>query len=594
GGMGVVYLARDTNLQRAVALKVLPAHLTQDADRVRRFRREARAVSALNHPNILTLFELGTTSAHETIHFIATEYVEGNTLRHLITEGNLTLGQVLEVALQTASALAAAHEAGVIHRDIKPENLMVRPDGLVKVLDFGIAKLAQRKTFSEAPPSFSTVNTDPGQIIGTINYMSPEQARGLDVDARSDLFSLGVVLYEMLTGRAPFAGATTSDVLVAILNGNPPLLNRYHPALPAALQNIVTRAMAKDCQARYQCAADLYDELKELQEELKLAARLKRAGDTPVRQVSLSLRVGQSSSSNSAAISTDDAPTVATTAVTNPPLLRHLARPLPLGALALLVGLASLALYRYAPMTAREEIRAIAVLPFVNDTGDAEIEYLPAGITDNLMQSLQQMPGLRVMARGTIYTYQNRVVDPRQVGQDLKVQAVITGSVKRQGDRLTVRAELAETRDGTQLWSESFQRPLDDLSALQDQLAREISLKLRPQLANTSTPPTSTTPPVKSEAYQLYLKGRYFQRQSSQASGEKALALFNQAIQLEPKFALPHSGIALVYQNFSSQSMPPREARERARQAALTALSLDNQLAEAHYALATVKVLDWD
>ncbi|NOT60412.1 MAG: protein kinase [Acidobacteria bacterium] len=591
GGMGAVYLARDARLGRQVALKLLPPATVADAESVRRFRQEARAVSALNHPNILTLFELGESDEQQTTHFIATEYVEGQTLRSLLKQGSLTLGEALDVAAQTASALAAAHEAGIIHRDIKPENLMRRPDGLVKVLDFGIAKLTRRKT-AAGNASFLTVNTNPGLIMGTVSYMSPEQARGLDVDSRSDLFSLGVVLYEMLTAHAPFAGATTSDVLASILEREPPPLKSYAPALPAELQRIVSRALAKERDERYQHANELLAELKELKQELELAARLKRSGDTPVGQVSLSLRVGQTAPGSAA--NTDDAPTTVTNAVTKPAALRRFVRPPILVILAATALLIVLALYRYWPQGSREEIRAIAVLPFVNASNDSEIEYLTDGITDNLMQSLQQMSGLRVMARGTINTYKGRVVDPRQVGQELKVQAVITGRIQRQGNRLVVSADMAETRDGTLLWDDRYQRSLDDLSALQDQLAREIALKLRPQLAQTATPQTSTTPAIKSEAYQLYLKGRYFQRQATQVGGEKALELFNQAIRLEPKFALPHSGIALVYQNLSSQSVPPREARERARQAALTALALNNQLAEAHYALATVKVLDWD
>ncbi len=592
GGMGTVYLAQDTQLGRQVALKLLPPAAVADTGNLRRFRQEARAVSALNHPNILTLHEIG--EADET-HFIATEYVAGQTLRDLLTNGGLTLGEALDVALQTASALAAAHETSIVHRDIKPENLMRRPDGLVKVLDFGIAKLARRKSNpkigTEADTAFSTVHTNPGLIMGTVSYMSPEQARGLDVDARSDLFSLGVVLYEMLTGRAPFARATTGDVLVAILEREPPPLKSYAPALPVALQHIVSRAMAKDRDQRYQHASELLGELKELKQEFELAARLKRSGDTPARQASLSLRVGQAVPDSAA--NTGDAPT----AITKPAFLHRFAQPLKLAAMTLLaltlMMTLALLIYRYWPTKRGERIQSIAVLPFVNASHDPQMEYLPDGLTENLMQSLQQL-GLRVMARGTVFSYKGRDVDPRQVGQDLQVEAVITGRAERQGERLLISIELADATDGKLLWSEKYQRTITDLMTVQGDIARELSVKLGLRLTSDQQQQLAQRPTNNSEAYQLYLKGNHLYHQLTRASGEQALALFHQALALEPRMALAYCGIARVYVDFSSKYLPPHEANPKARQAALTALALDEGLAEAHFVLGLVKILDWD
>ncbi len=601
GGMGAVYLAYDPRLGRQVALKLLSRRSTSDAERVRRFRQEARAISTLNHPNILTIHEIGEAQTAEgLVYYIATEFVEGGTLRTLLRGAGLTLGELLDTAVQAAGALSAAHQAGIVHRDIKPENIMLRPDGLVKVLDFGLAKLTDTHAAPATPATFSTVDTDPGQLMGTISYMSPEQARGLEVDGRTDIFSLGVVLYELLTGRAPFAGATTGDVLVSILEREPPALQTYAPQMPAALQRIVKRALAKDCNQRYQQAAAFASELKELKQELELAANFKRIGDTLTGQPSLSLRVGQAAPGADAR----EAAAFTTKAAGRPTgksrrLLTRLSahrKGLALSVALLVLLLAGVTLSQLWRMShTATGFDTLAVLPFVNVAADPELEYLADGLTESLMQNLQQqLPGLRVMARGTVFTYKGREVDPRQVGNDLKVRAIITGRVQRQGERLVIAAELADTSDGTQLWSERYQKTAADLQAVQAEIVREVTLKLRPPLRNSTGQPTAQPPAVNSEAYQLYLKGRYFQRQLTKESGEKALALFNQALALEPRFALPHSGIALVYQDFSSQYLAPREAIPKARQAALTALALDDQLAEAHFALAQAKIYDWD
>jgi eukaryotic-like serine/threonine-protein kinase len=605
GGMGAVFQALDTQLGRLVALKILPRRFTNDAERVRRFRQEARAISALNHPNILTIHEIGEAPLAEgEVHYLATELIEGRTLRARLTDGSLTLGEALAIATQTASALAAAHQAGIIHRDIKPENIMVRPDGLVKVLDFGLAKLTgvQNKTTQAA--SYSTIHTNPGIVMGTISYMSPEQARGLDVDERSDIFSLGVVFYEMLTGRPPFAGATTGDVLVSILDREPPPLARLWPQAPESLQRIVSKLLFKDSAGRYQQAAELQTDLTELRQELELAARLKREGKTPMTTaVSLNMRVGQYAR---LADEENKGQVPLTTQIGVHPtnksrrLLTQLFKPgkliIATGLLlALILAATALGRYWFRPPVVTTHI--IAVLPFVNESADAQLEYLSDGLTESLMQSLQQLPELRVMARGTVFTYKGREVDPRQVGQALtEVRSVVTGRLQRLGDQIIVNVELADTRDGTRLWSARYQRSLTELVALQTDLARALSTQLssRHRTAQQARQGRYSYT-ANAEAYRLYLQGRHHYNQVTYEEGLKALDYYEQAIALDPGYALAYAGIADIYADFSSRYLLPGEAIPKARQAALKALTLDRDLAEAHHSLAIVKCWgDWD
>ena len=470
GGMGRVYLVRDKQLGRQVALKLLPRRFTSDRERVRRFRQEARAIAALSHPNILTLHEIGQLKVGDSdLHFLAMEFVEGKTLRARLNEPGmpLTLEEALDIAMQTARALLVAHHTGVIHRDIKPENLMLQSDGIVKVLDFGLAKLKNKTLPKTTPGTFSTVITNPGAVLGTPNYMSPEQARGLDVDERSDLFSLGVVLYEMLAGRAPFAGATTTDVLVSILEHEPPPLTTIAPHLPAAAEAMLNRLLAKDRATRYQRAEDLLQALQALRQELMLVAHRKSSAPPaalaePVNEMVQATTKRRDSNRG--------------------PLRAGLQRFLPAKrfvlATTLLVGLMGGMGYRYWPTTHGETIRSIAVLPFLNDSPDPAIEALSDGITENLRQRLTEVSGLRIMARSMVFAYKDRAIDPRQVGQDLGVQAVVTGRVQRQGDHLLIHAELANTHDGTRLWSEQDTHPFADVGTVQTEIARALTSKL--------------------------------------------------------------------------------------------------------------------
>jgi serine/threonine-protein kinase len=586
GGMGVVYLARDTRLGRPVALKLLQSRFTQDTERVRRFRREARATSNLNHPNILTIYEVGQASPEDGgAHFIAAEFVAGETLRARITRGTRP-DEALDWAIQIAAALAAAHEAGVVHRDIKPENVMVRPDGLIKVLDFGLAKLSRTTSDPHRTASgHSSGETRQGIVMGTVNYMSPEQARGDQVDARTDIFALGVMLYEMVAGRRPFVGPTDSHVLVAIQDQEPP------PLAHAELQRVIGRALAKECDGRFQTAEEMRLALKSL--KLEGAA----PGDFPTRGFSrLARRFGYASASAGAIKDTAEMPARTTSGISllmgrliRSPLRRAVAiATLALAVAGIIVGWQWL-------VPRRAPVNSIAVMPFVNVGNDPQMEYLADGVTESLIGNLSQLPDLRMMARNTVFTYKGREVDPRRLGGDLNVGAVVTGRVRREGDRLLISAELADATTGLRLWGNAYDRPLADLLTVEREITREISEALRPQLGGAEQRQIAKRQSTNNEAHRLYLLGRHEFLQASATSGEKALAYFNQAIALDPNYALAHAGVSDIYSAFSALILPPSEAMPKARQAALKAISLDETLPEAHYSMAMVKIWgDWD
>jgi TolB-like protein/Flp pilus assembly protein TadD len=590
GGMGVVYLAHDTRLGRPAALKLLRPDLTQDHERMRRFRREARAASALNHPNILTIYEVGQAdSPVGDAHFIAAEFVDGQTLRAVCQRAGLTLGAALDILIQVAGALSAAHEAGIVHRDIKPENIMLRKDGLVKALDFGLAKLTEQAAPTQSD-SFARATTQPGAVMGTISYMSPEQARGLEVDERSDLFSLGVVMYELLTGRAPFEGKTTSDVLVALLSSEPRPLASYVAKLPEALQEIGARALAKPVERRYQTARELGDDLKRLKEDLEFAAKLK--GHAGGRDDILRMTVG-------AATAAADQTTMVTRPVVAPAtsrltVLRGLrlryGKGLALAALALALALIAAASWRQWLAPRRATIDSVAVLPFTNVGGDPQMEYLPDGITENLINSLTQLPSLRrVMSRGVVFTYKGREVDPRQAGQALQVRAVVTGRVQRLGDRLVIHVELVDAATGAQLWGERYQRPFADLLTLQEEIAREIAEALRLRLSGDEQRQLAKRYTQNNEAYQLYLKGRYHWNKRTGEGMRKSVESYNQAIEKDGDFALAYVGLADAYATLGSYHvMRSRDVLPLAREAAAKALSIDEGLAEAHASMGKI------
>ena len=447
GGMGEVYLALDTELDRTVAIKILPADVASDQQRLQRFIEEAKAASALNHPHILTIHEIGTT---ELSRYIVTEFIEGDTLRQRIGAG-LKLVDVLEFSIQTASALAAAHAAGIIHRDIKPENIMVRRDGYLKVLDFGLAKLTEPQgslTDNEAPTK-AMVNTGAGTVMGTANYMSPEQAKGTRVDARSDLWSLGAVLYEMITGRVPFAGETPTETISLILQKEPAPLTRFAHEVPSELERIVTKALTKDHEERYQTAKDLLIDVRNFKRKLEVDAEIERTVAPDLRSTASATSGPGANSTASGAFGATIPASVAPSASSAEYLVSGIKQHKLAAALALVVlvlGAVGLGLYLHARNT-EVAIESIAVLPFENQNRDLNTDYLSDGVTESIINSLTQLPSLRVIARSSVFRYKGKETDPMAVGKELGVRAILTGRIMQRGDTVTVSTELVDVRD---------------------------------------------------------------------------------------------------------------------------------------------------
>ena len=580
GGMGVVYAAHDTRLGRKVALKFLLKRFTGDRDRLLRFVREARAASALNHPGIITIHEIGES---EGTQYIATEFVEGETLRALMSRGPLPLSETLDIAIQTAAALSAAHEAGVMHRDIKPENLMLRRDGIVKVLDFGLAKLSEERGGAGADTRAATRaldRTSPGVVMGTVTYMSPEQARGLAVDTRTDVFSLGVVLYEMLAGTSPFAGETAGDVVAAILKTEPAPLRDFDQAVPGELERIVGKALAKDREARYQTAKELLADLRRLKKQIELQAELELAAPP-----------GKTAGDNATPVIAAR-PTLGTTDAAGEIRKNKFG----LAAATLLFLLAAfgagywfLAERWQSAFSRSAPIGSLAVLPFVNESGNADNEYLSDGMTDALISSLSQLPQLSVKARSSVFRYKGRGVEPRVVGKELSVQAVLLGRVIQRGETLTLSLELVDAQTENVIWSEQYNRRQADIISLQNEIARDVSGKLRFKLSGADEQKMTKNSTANPEAYQLYLKGRFHWNKRTHKDMQRAIEYFQQAIAVEPNYALAYAGLADVYAIMASYSgAPPHETMPLAKEAILKALSLDERSAEAHTALAAI------
>src|SRR6266542_4323073 len=604
GGMGEVYLAQDTRLDRKVAIKFLHEEFSKDAEKLGRFIREAKAASALNHPNILTVYEIGEVDGKN---YIATELIDGKTLReHLSDKESLPLNTILKIGVQVSEALSAAHQAGIIHRDIKPENIMLRKDGYAKVLDFGLAKLSEpgavgsRSTGSEDATRVQ-VHTTPGMVMGTVSYMSPEQARGKVTDARTDLWSLGVVLYEMLAGKVPFTGETTNHTIVSILEREPLLLEK----VPAELQRIVRKSMTKDVDMRYQTAHDLLIDLKNLRRDLDIQGELERSVVPNRETANTSLENATQMYAAAAVAATKSGQAAATNSVTTSSssleyavtqARSHKFVTAIIG--VLLVGVISTLGYfaYFSRGGSTKQISSIAVMPFVNESGNADVEYLSDGMTETLISSLSQLPNLNVKARSTVFRYKGKQLDAKTIGKELNVQAILNGRVVQRGDQLTLSLELVDVATENAIWSQQYNRKPTDLVSLQSEIARDVSNKLKTKLSGADLAKVEKNYTANPEAYQLYLKGKFYWNKRTGESLKQAAELYRQEIEKDPNYALAYSGLAETYVLFSSYDVAPaNDSMPQAKAAAQRALEIDDSLAEAHTALGFyLSNYEWD
>ncbi len=531
GGMGEVYLAQDTKLDRKVALKILPADVANDPPRLRRFVQEAKAVSALNHPNIITIYQIERI---ESIDFIATEFIDGVTLRQHLEDTRIKIGEALDIALQITSALAAAHAAGIVHRDIKPENIMLRGDGYVKVLDFGLAKLVEQPTtrVEGEAETRALFKTEPGLVMGTLHYMSPEQARGQQVDARTDIFSFGVVFYEMIAGRVPFKGDSQADIFVSLLERDPPPLAQYSSDIPPELERIVVACLAKDREQRYQSMTQLANDLKRLTARWSQGLLISDATATKQFQ-------------------SGPAPAIPS---------------------------------------------SIAVLPFDNLSADPENEYFCDGLAEDLINALSKVDQLRVMARTSAFALKGKNLSVSDIGQLLKVGKVVEGSVRKAGNRLRINVQLIDVADGYPLWSQRYDQEMADIFDVQDEISLAIVKALKVKLLGEEETEVLKRHTDNTKAYELYLKGRYQFNKWSEDGYKRAIDFFEQAIAEAPDYALAYCGLSDCYSNLRYFGfMPSAEVLPKQRAAAMKALEIDPTLAEAHISLAYLKFFyEWD
>ncbi|MGB7621942.1 MAG: protein kinase [Terriglobia bacterium] len=597
GGMGEVYLAQDTKLDRKAALKILPAKFAADQDRMRRFVQEAKAAAALNHPNIAHIYEIGESDG---TNFIAMEYVDGQTLHEAIHSEKSGLKVLLKHLFQVAEGLAKAHASGIVHRDLKPDNIMITREGHAKILDFGLAKLVETKPESAAemgeaaPTMMPDQHSTPGVVMGTAGYMSPEQAQGKPVDQRSDIFSFGCLLYEAATGRKPFAGDSVVDTLHKIIYEPAPAITDFNPSAPPELQRVIRKCLAKEPAKRYQTIRDTANDLEELIEGMKGVSDIERSV-APAASPTMSGAPGSTY---------DDLRAQSTASVSQQPAssaeyvitgIKQHRLGVVIALVVLVVGAVSLFLYVQARTTAGA-IESIAVMPFVNATGNADVEYLSDGMTETLISSLSQLPILNVKARSTVFRYKGKTTDVKTIGKELNVQAILTGRVVQRGDQLTLSLELDDVATENAIWSQQYNRKQSDLVTLQSEIARDVSSKLKSRLSGAEVAKVEKNYTANPEAYQLYLKGKFSWNKRTSESLKQAAELYRQAAEKDPNYALAYSGLAETYVLFSSYDVAPaNDSMPQAKAAALRALAIDDSLAEAHTALGFyLSNYEWD
>ena len=590
GGMGEVYLAEDITLKRKVALKLLPPHFTVNADRVRRFEREARAASALNHPNIVTIYEIKQSDA---THFITTEFVDGKTLRQMMNEKPLKLSEILNVVIQVADALSGAHSAGIVHRDIKPENIMIHRQGYVKVLDFGLAKLNEQPGSESDPENTTLLQSSPGLVLGTVQYMSPEQARGKKVDARADIWSLGVVLFELLAGRVPFEGETPSHVMVALMENELPSVSNYVNASPA-LERVVTKALRKQAQERYQSAHELAKDLKEIKQELQVEEHLRRFGE-PVRAAGLPAspqpELARPTASSVTLQGAQTQPRISSAEF----LVREVSHHKFAAMIAAVLLLTITGVGGYFYFGNRTTVRSIAVLPFNNAGNNPDMEYLADGLSESLTNNLSPVPGLTVISRYSSFKYKSKEPDPQEVGKSLGVDAIVTGSVNKVGDNYLISIELIKASDRSHIWGKQYNRKAADLLIVQSEISREIADELRLRLTKTEEQQLARTQSINPQAYDLYLKGLALWNTGKSADRKKAIDYYQQVTTVDPGYAPAYVQLSLAYsQLITDNELPQKEFMPKAETAAQKAIEADPDLAEAHLAVALIMRNKWD